>query len=687
MKKKFWENTDIPAPKARKIPHHTPLFNYTINDPWYWIRDKENTEVISHLQAENVYAGRITAHLQILRETLYNEILGRITEDDSTVPERDGLFLYYSKTEQGKSYEIHCRKANDVATEEIILDENLLAAGHEYFDLGDLEISEDHRFLAYSTDMDGSEKYTIRIKDLSENKLLNDVIINTNGTVIWLNDQSGFYYASLDQTMRPYRVYLHLLHQKQKNDVLVYEEKNLAYSVFLDKSKSRKYIFLGAASHISTEYYYIEADHPQSSPILFHKRADNIEYALSHQDNYFFIVTNENATNFKLYKTEVNRPEKENWIEVLPENPAFYLEGCECFKEYIVLYGRQRGNRSIKILFNDSVEIYEIPFPDEVYTFSEGENPEYDQHTIRLEYSSPIYPKTIFDFDLRTKTFTTRKEQEILGGYDRSLYHCERQFAQSADGTSIPVSLVYKKTTPLDYKAPCYLTAYGAYGYCYEPRFSSTWLSLLDRGFVIAIAHIRGGSEMGRHWYEEGKLLNKMNSFSDLIASARFLCDRGYTCTEKLAIEGGSAGGLLVCGTANMAPDICRILIANVPFVDVLQSMLDESLPLTVIEYDEWGNPQDKEYAQYIKQYSPYDNVKTQHYPLMIITAGLNDPRVGYWEPVKLVQRIRELKTDTQPVLCRINMGAGHQGKSGRYGWIEDLAWEWAIAIDVLTEE
>ncbi len=672
----------VQTPKAKRVPHAINIHNEIINDPYYWMRDKKDPDLKPLLEAENAYSTYHTKHLEPLRKQLYNEILGRIQEDDEAVPERDGSYLYYTKTVKGKPYEIYCRKTDHDAKEEILLDENLLAKKHDFLDIGDVEISDDHQLLAYSMDTDGSELYTIHIKNLGTQAEFPDIIEHTNGTMIWSKDGKYIYYITVDEAMRPYRLYSHKLGESVANDVLIYEELDASFFLFVDRSKSGRFIFFGAGSHTTSEYYYIDTEDEKGVATLFAPRKEKIEYSLTHQGDYFYILTNEDAENFKLLRTGIGNQNSEMPEVILAEDKNFYLEGCEGFADYLVVYGRKNGNRAIMIQYLNSGEWYELPFPDEVYTFSEGENPMYDQHSLRMEYSSPITPKKVLDFDLKNRVFVLLKEQIILGGYNPDLYHSERQYATSTDGQKIPLSITYKKGLIKDGKAPCMLTAYGAYGYSYEPRFSSTKLSLLDRGFVLVIAHIRGGSEMGRRWYEDGKLLQKMNSYKDLIAAAEFLSSAHYSSPSKIAVEGGSAGGMLVAGFANMRPDLSQLVIANVPFVDVIQSMLDDSLPLTVIEYEEWGNPANQLYYDYMKQYSPYDNVKVQNYPKMVITAGLNDPRVGYWEPLKFTSKLRDLKTDDKPVLCKINMGAGHQGKSGRYGWIEELAWEWSILID-----
>ncbi len=672
-------------PIAKKQIHKTQIHNLTLEDPYHWLKEKSSDEVLDYLRQENDYTHAKMQHTQDLQAQLFNEMLGRIKETDLSVPIKDGDYYYYSRQEEGKSYSIHCRKKGSLeAPEEILLDENILAEDLESFSLGDFEVSDDHQLLAYSVDKNGSEKYTIFIKDLTTNQLLSDQILETDGNIIWANDNQTFFYTRMDETMRPFQLFRHTIGQDTANDVLVYQEADASFYLGAYKTKSNQYIVLHIGSKVTSEVHYLNANQIEDPPTLLARRQYKVEYSIDHHGDHFYILTNENALNFKLLKAPVHQTDKANWKEVFPYDEAVKLDGIELFKEYLVVYGRKNGLKHITTMHLPTNTIQDVQFPEEVYTYWDDDNPEFESHKIRLIYSSLVTPRTVYDYNLQTQEFEFLKEYEVLGGYDRTQYTMERAFATAEDGTKIPMSILYKKGLEKNGENPCYMFAYGSYGMSMDPYFSSTRFSLIDRGFIYAIPHLRGGGEMGRSWYENGKFLNKKNTFNDLIACAEHLVQEKFTHPEKLVAVGGSAGGLLIGATANLRPDLFKAMVAHVPFVDVINTMLDKNLPLTIIEYDEWGNPNEKTYFDYMLSYSPYDNVTAKDYPHLLVTAGLNDPRVQYWEPAKWTAKLRDLKTDAHWLLLKTNMESGHGGKSGRYGYLEELAFEFAFVLDRL---
>lgn len=676
---------EITPPIAKKIGHTTNYHNTPKEDPYFYMRNRESEEVLDYLKAENAYTEAKMEHTKPLQKLLFDEFLGRIKETDLSVPIKDEQYFYYTRSEEGKSYSIHCRKKDSLeAEEEIILDENILAKGLDYFSLGDYEISDNHNLLAYSVDTNGSEKYTIFIKDLQTGELLTDKIVEVDGNVVWANDHKTFFYVRMDDTMRPYQLYRHVIGNSTDQDVLVYEEEDSGFYLGCYKTKSNAYLFILLGSKITHELHYLDANNPEGEFQLFAERKKGIEYMVDHHSDYFYILTNENALNFKLLKTPTDKVASEHWTEVFPYDKNVKLDSIELFKEYLVVYGRKEGLKNITIQHIPTQEVSDIEFPESVYTYWDDDNPDFNNHKIRLIYSSMVTPRTVYDYNMKDKKFEFLKEYEVLGGYDRTKYEMKRLFATAEDGTLVPMSVMYKKGLDLDSNNPCYLYAYGSYGYPLDPSFSSTRFSLLERGFVYVFAHIRGGGEMGRYWYENGKYLNKKNTFTDLIACAEHLIKEKYTSSDKLVTVGGSAGGLLMGAVANLRPDLFHAVVAHVPFVDVINTMMDESIPLTVMEYEEWGNPNDKAYYDYMLSYSPYDNVEAKEYPKLLVTAGLNDPRVQYWEPTKWTAKLRDTKTDENILLLKVHMGAGHAGKSGRYGYLEDLAFEYAFLFHCL---
>ncbi len=680
--------TKMNPPVAKKIAHYDTTFDDVRLDNYHWMRDRDNPEVLNYLKEENKYTKAMMAHTEDLREMLYKEMLGRIKETDSSVPVRRGEYFYYSRTEQGKQYRIHCRKKGSLeAEEEIILDENELAQGHKFFDIGVFSVSPNHQWLAFSFDTTGSETFTIRIKDLDNGNILDDEIPNTYYSLAWANDNQTIFYNTLDAAKRPFKLYRHKIGTKAENDKLIYHEKDEKFFLSASRTRSGQYILMNLGSEVTSEVRYLNADQPEGTFKVFAPRKEKIEYSIDHRGKEFYILTNEQAVNFKLMKTPVKRTAKKYWQEVIPGRLNVKLEKIELFNNYLVVFERDNGLEKIRVIDFVSGKNHFVDFEEPVYAVYPTGNREFDTDVLRFAYSSLITPKSVYDYNMSTKQRELKKREEVLGGYDPAQYQMERIWATAPDGVKVPMSIVYKKGLKKDGQNPTYLYGYGSYGITIEPRFSSNRFSLIDRGFIYAIAHIRGGGMLGRPWYEDGKLLKKKNTFTDFIACAEHLVKEKYTSPEKISIAGGSAGGLLMGAVVNMRPDLFKAAIAHVPFVDVLNTMLDPTIPLTVIEYDEWGNPNIKEYYDYIKSYSPYDNVTAQKYPHMLVTAGLNDPRVQYWEPAKWTAKLRATKTDQNLLLLKTNMGAGHMGASGRYDYLKEIAFDYAFILDRLGVE
>ena len=673
------------APMARTIARVSTVHGETRVDEYSWLRDREDPETLAYLQAENRYTQAVMRHTEELQEQLYQELRGRIKETDLSVPEQVDDWLYYARTEAGGQYPIYCRRRLASEWDEsVLLDQNPLAVGHSYFRLGAFEVSPDHRFLAYSIDTCGSESYTLYLKDLCTGELLSETLTNTAPAVAWANDSQTLFYIVLDDARRPCRLYRHRLGSNPADDALVYHEADESFFLDVGRTRSRQLIQLDINSHSTSEVRFVSADRPEDPFRVLEARRPGVEYNVSHQGDRFFITTNDEAPNFRLVSAPVADPSRANWTPILPHRSAVKLDNTDAFRDHLVVYQRVGGLRQIRILDLNGEGDHLVPFPEPVYSAHPHDNLEFDTTVLRFSYTSLVTPSSVVDYDMASRTWAVRKQTEVLGGYDASCYRSERLFAEAPDGAMVPVSLVYRLPLELDASRPLLLNGYGAYGVTYEPGFSSHALSLLDRGFVVAIAHVRGGEEMGRAWYEGGKLLQKRNSFTDFIAAAEHLIAAGYTSPDGLVISGGSAGGLLMGAVTNLRPDLFRAVLAEVPFVDVVNTMLDASLPLTVIEYDEWGNPADPEFYHYIRSYSPYDNVESRDYPNILITAGLNDPRVAYWEPAKWAARLRARKTDQNRLLLRTNMGAGHGGASGRYDYLREVAFKWAFVLDVM---
>ncbi len=679
------EKSNIIPPVAKVIPKTDTLYGDVRVDNYYWLRERNNPEVIEYLEAENEFTSAMMAHTAELQNRLYSEILGRIKETDQSVPEKLDDFYYYKRTEEGKQYPIYCRKKGNLdAQEEILLDQNALAKGHAYYDVGMFSISPNHELIAFAVDTTGFEVYTLYIKDLTTSRLLDDRITNTAFSVAWANDNATIFYTILDDTDRPYKLFRHTIGTEQSEDILVYHEKDPMLWVNISRTRSKKYLVMDLSSHTTSEIHVLDADTPEGNFTVIAPRRQGVEYHVDHHGDRFFILTNEEAQNFKLMEVPTNNLSRDNWKEVIPHQDSVMIEDFDLFKSHLVVYTRENGLEQIRIINLNNNESHYVDFPEPVYTLWPTGNREFDTQLLRFTYTSLVTPRSVYDYDMEKRTRELKKQYEVLGGYDPSGYRSERIFARAQDGTMIPISLVYKKGMKRDGHNLLYMIGYGAYGSCEDPYFSSIRLSLLDRGFIYAIAHVRGGGEMGRSWYEQGKLLNKMNTFTDFIACAEHLIQAGYTAPDRFVITGGSAGGMLVGAVMNMRPDLFNAVVADIPFVDVLNSMLDSSFSRNVLEFEEWGNPRDKEYYYSIKSYSPYDNVIAQDYPNILITAGWNDIRVAYWEAAKLTAKLRALKTDSNLLLLRMKMESGHLGASGRYDFYRDIAFEYAFILDVL---
>lgn len=656
-------------------------------DPYYWLNDRENPEVIDYLTKENEYYDKITAHTKAFQKDLFEEMKSRIKEDDESVPYLYNGYYYTTRFEKGKDYPIYIRKKGSLtAKEEIIFDCNEMAKGHAYFNLNGLSVSEDNKWVSYGLDLVSRRQYSIQIKNLETNEVLSEKIENTSGGATWASDNKTIFYVKNDpKTLRSYQIYRHTINTPATEDVLVYEEKDETFDTFVYKVKSKKYIVIGSSSTLTNEYQIVESNNPTGKFRFFQKRVRGLEYSISHYGDTFYMVTNKDkATNFKLMKTSENNTASENWVDVIPHRKETLLESIDIFKDYLVVEERTKGLNKIQIRPWSGEGAYYLPFESETYTAYTSTNPDFDTDILRYGYQSLTTPSSVIDFNMKTKEKKVLKEQEVLGGkFDKNNYTEERVWATAKDGTKIPISLVYRKGIKKDGSNPVLQYAYGSYGYSMDAYFSTSRLSLLDRGFIYAIAHIRGGEDLGREWYENGKLLKKMNTFTDFVDCSKYLIKEKYTSPEHLYAEGGSAGGLLMGVVVNIAPELYHGVIAQVPFVDVVTTMLDESIPLTTGEYDEWGNPNEKEYYDYMKSYSPYDNVKAQDYPNMLITTGLHDSQVQYWEPAKWVAKLRTKKTDKNILLLNTNMDAGHGGASGRFEQLKETAKEFSFLLDL----
>ncbi len=668
-------------PRASLHPRDVTVHNDKRIDNYYWLRDRNDPEVLKYLKQENAYTDAVMKSTDSLRSKLYKEMKGRIKETDLSVPVKKDQYYYYSRTEEGKQYPIYCRKYQTLdAPEEVLLDQNKLAEGKSYFAIGELQISPDQNKLAYNVDESGNENFTVYIKDLKTGQLLTDRITGAYYSLEWANDNHTLFYNTIDSAHRPYRAYRHELGTDQTNDAMVYEEKDDHYELEVTKSRNEKYIYIELQSEITMEVRQLDAENSTGEFQTVLPRKRGVEYFVAPHGDDLYILTNQDAKTFKLVKTPVDNPSEENWQTIIPYNPNVELESISEFADYLAITERVKGNETIRVIPLNGEKEYSVEFDEPAYGLGLEDNPEFSSDRFRFSFSSMKTPKQIIELDFKSHEQTVLKEKEVPG-YHSEQYETKRMWLPARDGTKIPVSLIYRKGLKISSDTPLLLYGYGAYGIVIEPTFSSNVISLVDRGFIYAIAHIRGGGFLGKPWYEDGKWFHKKNTFTDFIDVAQGLIDRNMTNPDHLAIRGGSAGGLLIGAVVNMRPDLFHAAIAAVPFVDVINTMLDESIPLTVIEYDEWGNPNQKDYYDYMRSYSPYDNVKAQDYPNLLITAGLNDPRVGYWEPAKFTAKLRAMKTDQNTLLLKTKMGAGHLGASGRYDYLKDIAFQYAFVL------
>jgi oligopeptidase B len=669
-------------PVAKKISHTMTVHGTTLSDDYFWMRDKKNPEVISYLQAENAYTAAVMKPTEALQDKLYKEMLARIKETDTNVPYRQGGYLYYTRTEQGKQYQTFARRKGSMsAPEEVLLDLNEMVKGHPFMSVGEFDVSADTNLLAYSTDSTGYREYTLYVKDIRTGESAK--IAERCSSAAWANDNKTlFYVVDHPVNKNPYQLYRHTV-GRAGADELVYEEKDEMFGIGVERTRSRGYMLLTSASHTTSEVRYVSADRPEDSMRLILPREAGHEYYVEHHGDEFFIRTNENgARNFKLVSAPVASPGRENWKDVIAHRPGVMLDSVDFFKDFYVISERGNATPRLRVVDIKTGKDVDIRVPEPVYTISLGANHEFDTQKVRYNYQSFITPSSVYDYDVKSGKSELLKQQPVLGGYDPTQYKSERVYATATDGTRIPISLVYKKDLKLDGTRPMLLNAYGSYGIPSNVTFSSARLSLLDRGVVFALAHIRGGGDLGKEWHDAGKMMSKKNTFTDFIASAEYLSKAGYTSKDRLVITGGSAGGLLMGAVTNMRPDLFRAVVAYVPFVDVINTELDDTLPLTAGEWEEWGNPvKSKENFDYMLSYSPYDNVAAKAYPAMLVKTSLNDSQVLFHEPTKYVAKLRAMKTDKNPLIFKINMGAGHGGASGRYDALHEAAFDYAFML------
>jgi oligopeptidase B len=679
-------NAKLSPPVAKVVPVDLEMHGQVRTDNYYWLNKRDNPEVVAYLEAENAYTEGVMAHTGGLQQALFEEIRDRIKQTDMTVPYRKDDYFYYTRFEDGKEYPIHCRKKGTLdASEEVMLDVNLMAEGHEFFSVGPFKVSSGQDTLAYPVDAVGRRIYSIHFKDLSSGEILADVIPDVTANMAWAEDNKTLFYAKQDPaTLRWHRVYRHVLGTDPAHDQLVYEETDETFSCFVLKTKSKQYIMIGSQQTLATEFRYLEADDPQGEFTLLLPREREHEYWVDHYRDHFYIRSNDQAKDFRLMKTPVGATGKENWAEVIPHRNDVLLEGFELFRDHLAVVERERGLVQIGLHPWSGEGGHYLDFGEPAYLARLSDNHEFDTPILRYTYTSLTTPETVFDYNMATRDKKLLKQEEVLGGFDAQNYQSERLSAATEDGTKIPISIVYRKGTQRDGYNPLLLYAYGSYGYSMDAAFNPERVSLLDRGFVYAIAHVRGGSELGRWWYEDGKLLKKRNTFTDFIACAEHLVASRYTSPDKLFALGSSAGGLLMGAVLNMRPDLFKGVVASVPFVDVVTTMLDESIPLTTSEYDEWGNPNDQTYYDLMLSYSPYDNVEAKAYPNLLVLTSLHDSQVQYWEPAKWVARLRVLKTDQNRLLLRTKMEAGHGGVSGRFKRYKEVAFIYAFLLDLV---
>jgi oligopeptidase B len=674
-------SVDIKPPLAKIIPHATVLYGDERVDNYYWLRERSNPDVLEYLEAENAYTDAVMKPTVAFQDSLYHEMLARIKETDEDPPYPQGDYFYYSRTEKGKPYPIFCRKKGSIAApEEAYLDQNELSKGHGFYRLWARDISPDDTFLAFSVDTSGSENYVAHIKNLQDGSMLRDAIEHTQ-SIVWAADNRTLFYTVEDSANRPYRVYRHSIGTSVADDRLIYQEDDPTFTVGIRRSRDNRYVFIVSSASNADEWRSIPAGKPSEAPTLIVPRRAGHEYDIEPWGKFFYIRTNKDAKTFRVVRTLAAQPAETNWNEVLPFRHGTTVEGLEGFADHLVVYERTNGLQQMRIVNLRSGDMHTIEFPEPVYSAFGNVNMVFDTKVFRYSYQSLTQPPSIIDYDMDRRTGTIVKVQEVLGGYDPAQYVSERIFAKAGDGTEVPISLVYRKGLRDRGPAPLHMSGYGAYGASSSPAFSSTRLSYLNRGIIVAIAHVRGGGDMGREWYDDGKLLHKKNTFTDFIACAEHLIAQGYTTKERLTISGGSAGGLLMGAVTIMRPDLFKAVVAQVPFVDALNTMLDPSLMYTTQEYLEWGNPNEKPYYDYMRSYDPYTNTAAQDYPNILVKVGLNDPRVNYWEGAKWVAKLRAVNTNNTTVLLKVNMGAGHAGSSGRYDRLREFAFDCAYVL------
>ncbi len=676
----------VEPPVAEKIPQELTIHGHTRIDNYYWLNQRDNPKVIEYLKAENAYKEAVLKHTEALQEKLFNEIVGRVKQTDMSVPYKENGYFYYTRFEEGGEYPIYCRKKETMeAEEEVLLNVNEMAKEYNYYSVTGLTVSPDNKLMAFGVDTVSRRKYTIYFKDLTSGELLPDQISTTAGRAEWANDNKTLFYALKDETtLRPYKIMKHVLGTDVSQDQLVYEEKDETFDTYVGKTKSKKFIIIASSHTLSDEYRFLDADDPDGQFRVFQPREKGLEYSVDHYQDKFFIRTNYQAENFRLMETSIRKTSKENWREVIPHREDVLLEGFEVFKDFLVVSERIKGLPNLRIIKWEDMSEHYLDFGEETYSASISYNPEFDTGLLRYNYSSLTTPNSVYDYNMNKREKILLKQEEILGDFDPANYQAERHLATARDGTKVPISLVYRKGLEKNGNNPCLLYGYGSYGSTMNASFNSARLSLVDRGFIYAIAHIRGGMEMGRYWYEQGKLLNKKNTFTDFIDCAEYLISEKFTNPDQLFAMGGSAGGLLMGAVVNMRPDLFKGIIATVPFVDVVTTMLDESIPLTTSEFDEWGDPKKEEYYWYMLSYSPYDNVEAKDYPAMLVTTGLHDSQVQYFEPAKWVAKLRALKTDDNILILHTNMEAGHGGASGRFQRFKETAMEYAFMLDLV---
>jgi len=680
------EAADAPSapsapPVAKQTPKVTEINGHELVDNYFWLRDKKNPDVKAYLDAENAYTEGVMKFTEPLQKKLYGELLSRIKETDVDVPYKYGGYFYYARTEAGKQYPIRCRRKGSMESrEEIVLDVNELAKGQSFMAVAAYQVSDDGNLLAYSTDNTGFRQYTLAVKDLRTGNLLSDHIEKT-GSVAWGSDNKTLFYTVEDSAKRQYRLYRHTVGTTGPDD-LTYEETDARFSVEVFRTRSKAYLFLISGSHTTSEARFIPANQPAAEWKVIEPRKQDVEYYPDHNGDFFYIRANDTGRNFRLVKAPVNAPDRSNWQEVIPHRPTVMLDDTDFFKNYYVTYERENGLPQISVADLQSGKSHRIPFPEAAYVSTPYINREYDTTEFRYSYQSFVTPQSVYEYDMASGASTLLKQKEVPGGYDRTRYRVEQLYAAAADGTKIPISVVYLKGKKLDGTAPLYVYGYGSYGISIDVNFNSNIFSLVDRGIVYAIAHPRGGGEMGKTWHDDGRMMRKKNTFTDFIACAEYLVGKGYGSKEKLVIEGGSAGGLLMGAVTNMRPDLFHAVIAKVPFVDVMNTMLDESLPLTVTEFEEWGNPKEKPAFDYMISYSPYDNIQKKIYPNILVKTSFNDSQVMYWEPAKYVAKMRATRDDKKILILKTNMGAGHGGASGRYDRLHEFAFDYAFILN-----